>query len=232
MKEKKPEPRQFVNPVYGTDENVQQDSSNAASASTTTATTAATVTPATTATTAATATTATTTATTADYDTVDLQYSTIGANKTDEHKFDNPIYGDEITSNVYSHTTHNGHPQSDKPMATFDDASYSHVVLPSEAPAADNDPSQGHLYSHTSHQPGLPVPAGTEQPQTSDVAYDVLNLPHYDDPNTLQVLPPPEVDAGARYEVADVEPAPNNSTPLALIYNELEEHTYSTLENK
>ena len=218
LEEKEADLRQFVNPVYGTDEDVQQATSDAAGASTATATTVATV---------------TTTAATVNYDTVDAQYSTISASKTEEHKFVNPIYGDEITSNVYSHTAHNGHSHSEQPqavMATFEVAPYSHVVLPSETPSNGNDPGQGaHLYSHTNHQPGLTAHTATEHPQTSDMAYDVLNLPQYDDPNTLQVLPPAgEVD-GARYEVAEVEPAVKDSIPSSPIYNELEDHTYSTI---
>ena len=145
----------FVNPVYGTDEDVQQATSVAAGASTAAATTVATV---------------TTTAATVNYETV---YSTIGANKTEELIFDNPIYG---ASNVGSHTAH----------------------------------------------------TATKQPQTSAMAYDILNLPQYDDPNTLQVLPPAEVGS-AQYEVVEVEPAVKDSIPSSPIYTELEDHTYSTI---
>ena len=117
----------------------KQATSDAAGSSTATATTVATV----------------ITAATVNYDTVDAQYSTIGAHKTEELIFDNPIYG---ASNVTAHTA-------------------------------------------------------TKQPQTSAMAYDVLNLPQYDDPNALQVLPPAEEVDGARYEVAEVEPAVKDSIP-------------------
>lgn len=110
--------------------------------------------------------------------------------------------------------------------------------------------STGELYSHTSHQIGTThmeqpdTGAGstggglyshigathTGQPQTSaEAEYDILNLPQYDDPQTLQASVP-NVDIGARYELAEIEPT-TNSTPSAAIYNELEEHTYSALVN-
>ena len=140
--------------MYGTDRDVQKATSAAAGASTATATTVATV---------------TTTAATVNYETVDAQYSTIGANKTEELIFDNPIYG---ASNVGSHTAY----------------------------------------------------TATKQPQTTAMAYDVLNLPQYDDPNALQVLPPAEEVDGARHEVAEVEPAVKDSIPSS--------HTYYTIAKK
>jgi hypothetical protein len=225
------EPRQLLNPVYGTDEDVNP---TAAPAETRTAT----------------ATTATT-ATSSGYETVDAEYSAIGVKKPSEHKFVNPIYGDELTSNVYSQATHNGHSQNETPQVTEPPVSntYSHVLPPDQGPgelnsneyshtvhngdpqnqppATFNDPMYSHMegrpddssnwYSHTNHQPEQPR-AKQHQLQTSPgVEYDVLNLPHYDDPNTLQAPAAPEVDIGVRYEVADVGQTATDSTPSAAI---------------
>jgi hypothetical protein len=245
--EKVEEPRQLLNPVYGTDEDVTPTAAPAATRT-------------------ATATTATT-ATSSGYETVDAEYSAIGAKRPSEHKFVNPIYGDELTSNIYSQATHNGHSQNEPPQeteppvsstyshvlppdqgpgdneldsneyshtmhsqnqppVTSDDPMYSHMVVPGEGPDNDGD----NLYSHTNHQPEQPRPKQHQHQTSPGVEYDVLNLPHYDDPNTLQAPAAPEVDIGVRYEVADVGQTATDSTPSAAIYNELEEHMYSTVD--
>lgn len=145
-------------------------------------------------------------------------YSTVGAKNPEEHEFDNPIYGDEITSNVYSHTTHNGSSHGQQPQAnanvTLDDTTYSHMTASNEEAN-----TQGHLYSHTSHHPGA-----VEQPRASPGAeYDTIEVagstPHYEAPSTAS----PRVDIGSHYEQADLEPT--------AIYSELEEPEYSSLEN-
>lgn len=59
-------------------------------------------------------------------------YDTIGPNNTEERRFNNPIYGDELTSNVYSHTSH--------PIA--------------HPPSKQATPPD--IYSHTSHSIGPP----------------------------------------------------------------------------
>lgn len=87
------EPRQYVNPVYGNEEDVMLLEKSVAPAPALAAETAE-------------------TAETVEYSTIDQpQYSVLNR-KTDEHKFDNPIYGDEMASNVYSVTSHSANPQA------------------------------------------------------------------------------------------------------------------------
>lgn len=153
-----------------------------------------------------------------------VTYSTVIIKKTEEHEFDNPIYGDEITSNVYSHTTHNGNSHGQQPQVdanmTFDDATYSHM------PGPDGGANvQGHLYSHTSHNPRTVEPQGASPGAQYDSIEAADSMPRYETPSTAG----PHVDIGSRYKQADVE-LTTDPAPSAAIYSELEEHEYSTLE--
>lgn len=189
------EPRQFVNPVYGTEEDVAKAGQE-----------------------------------------IELpEYSTVGTKQAEEHDFDNPIYGDEIASNVYSRTTHEGPPHADQPQGAVDDATYSHTTHPVEIAGAVT--SDG-VYSQTSHPATVMSPG--EHPLASTLSeYDTINLPHYKTPPTKHNV---MLDMDSTlYEQPDLQPASNAAGSFPAIYNELEnsgalydeleEREYSTLED-
>lgn len=151
------EPRQYVNPVYGNEEDVMLLEKSVAPAPA----------PA---------------AETAEYSTIDQPQYSILNRKTDEHKFDNPIYGDEMASNVYSVTSHS---QTADPQASTAESGAESEYNTLEGPQYEMPFSVGNGQSKTvSASPHYeeadvlpkpdPVPSATIYSEIEEHDYSVL----------------------------------------------------------
>ncbi len=165
--EKFPDPRQFLNPVYGSESSPDGELPSSTAA-------AATAVPQ------------------PGEELDDHQYSSVTEVEQEaDRKFNNPIYGDDLQSNVYSQTSHmTAHPAT-QPQAQVrplePNAQYGSLETPAEMPPDSN----GHVVVSGGRNDGFPK-------------HD--------------------------YEDADAPPS-SAPAPSEAIYNEIEEHNYSMLEN-
>ena len=136
IREKPPEPRQFVNPVYG--EGEARTTGQATS----------------------------TTAPTGEGPEGSHYYSAVGTttSKEPDRRFDNPIYGDDLQSNVYSQTSHatappTTHQQADIPNSQYGvldpQTSNPHYEMPHNQTGGpkENNGVPNHLYGNTAAPP-------------------------------------------------------------------------------
>ena len=142
------------------------------------------------------------------------EYATVEKKHTDEqHKFDNPIYGDELTSNVYAQTSHAHGATSSVP----DSQPNEYSTLAGGETASNVPDSQPNEYST------LDVPGPTYEMPVANTGSHAQS----------QAQPPAQGGLTPQYEQMDVdEPVPETET-LPAIYSEVEDgHTYSVLDTK
>lgn len=148
------------------------------------------------------------------------QYAVVAKRKDSskqQHDFDNPIYGDELLSNMYSQTSHL--PGEAGPGQSLPPPSSS---APQHLPHEYSTLTSPELYDVPGSQPTAPaVVIGSLQLQPGE--YNTLTLPEYDLP----------ANSRHREQAASEQPPLHpDAAPVPAIYSEVEEgHTYSLLDN-